>query len=41
MPCCLAGTIASWVNEMAPFVKSLAPSQLLTVGAEGFYSTST
>lgn len=30
-----------WVGEMAPYVKSLDPNHLLTLGEEGFYSTST
>ena len=34
---CPAGTVSAWVNEMAPYVKSLAPNTLLTVGEEGFY----
>ena len=34
---CPAGTVTTWINEMAPFVKSLAPNTLLTVGEEGFY----
>ncbi|PRW59651.1 nitrilase 2 isoform A [Chlorella sorokiniana] len=36
---CAPGTIASWVKEMAGFVKSLDSNHLLTVGEEGFYST--
>ena len=34
---CPAGTITNWINEMAPFVKSVAPNTLLTVGEEGFF----
>lgn len=37
---CEAGTIANWVNEMAPYVKGLDSNHLLTVGEEGYYSTS-
>jgi mannan endo-1,4-beta-mannosidase len=36
---CAPGTVARWVAEMAPFVKGLAPQQLVTVGEEGFWST--
>lgn len=36
----MAGTIANWVGEMAPYVKSLDSNHLLTAGEEGFYSTS-
>ncbi|KAK9917687.1 hypothetical protein WJX75_007185 [Coccomyxa subellipsoidea] len=38
---CPNNTIAKWVGEMAPYVKSLDPNHLLTLGEEGFYSTST
>ncbi|EIE27597.1 glycoside hydrolase [Coccomyxa subellipsoidea C-169] len=38
---CANNTIAKWVEEMAPYVKSLDPNHLLTLGEEGFYSTST
>ncbi len=37
---CPQGTIATRVKEMAAFVKSLDSNHLLTVGEEGFYSTS-
>jgi len=33
------GTVAAWVDAVAPAVKALAPKQLLTVGAEGFYAS--
>lgn len=33
--------VQKWVAEMAPYVKSLDPNHLLTLGEEGFYSTST
>ena len=36
---CCAGTIASWVKEMAAYVKGLDSYHLLTVGEEGFAST--
>ena len=29
--------LQSWISRMAPFVKALAPRQLLGVGGEGFY----
>lgn len=32
--------IQDWIEEMAPYVKSLDSNHLLTVGQEGFYSTS-
>lgn len=32
--------LQAWIDEMAPYVKSLDPNHLLTVGEEGFYSTS-
>lgn len=37
---CAQGTIASWVKTMAAYIKSLDPNHLLTVGEEGFYSSS-
>ncbi|KAL4437982.1 hypothetical protein ABPG77_004203 [Micractinium sp. CCAP 211/92] len=36
---CPPGTIAGWVREMAAYVKGLDSKHLLTVGEEGFYST--
>lgn len=35
---CPNGTIANWVAEMAPYVKSIDPNHLLTVGEDGFFS---
>ncbi|CAD7701855.1 unnamed protein product [Ostreobium quekettii] len=32
--------VQAWIEEMAPYVKGLDPNHLLTVGEEGFYSTS-
>ena len=29
--------VQSWITEVAPYVKSLAPNQLVTVGEDGFY----
>lgn len=34
---CADGTISDWVAELAPFVKSLDPNHLLTVGEDGFF----
>ncbi|CAL5224413.1 g7095 [Coccomyxa viridis] len=34
-----AQQIQSWINEVAPYLKSLAPNQLVTVGEDGFYQT--
>ena len=31
--------LQSWIEEMVPFVKSLDANHLLTIGAEGFYSS--
>ncbi|EIE27742.1 glycoside hydrolase [Coccomyxa subellipsoidea C-169] len=35
-----AQEIQSWITEVAPYVKSLAPNQLVTVGEDGFYQAS-
>ena len=32
-------SVQSWVTEMAAYVKSLDPNHLLTVGEEGFYTS--
>ena len=32
--------IQSWITEVAPYVKSMAPTQLITVGEDGFYQSS-
>ena len=34
-----AAEIQSWITEVAPYVKSLAPTQLVTVGEDGFYQS--
>ncbi|KAK9812428.1 hypothetical protein WJX73_010063 [Symbiochloris irregularis] len=36
---CANGTIATWVDTMAAYVKTLDKNHLLTVGEEGFWST--
>lgn len=36
-----AQEIQSWITEVAPYVKSLAPNQLVTVGEDGFYQPAT
>ena len=33
--------IQSWITEVAPFVKTLANHQLVTVGEDGFYGPTT
>jgi len=32
-----AAEIQSWITQVAPYLKSLAPNQLVTVGEDGFY----
>jgi endo-1,4-beta-mannosidase len=32
-----AAEVQAWVAEVAPFVKALAPRQLVTIGEDGFY----
>lgn len=34
-----AEQIQAWINQVAPYLKSLAPNQLVTVGEDGFYQT--
>jgi len=31
--------LQQWVEEMAPFLKAIDPNHLVTIGEEGFYST--
>jgi mannan endo-1,4-beta-mannosidase len=35
-----AAEIQSWITEVAPYLKGLAPHQLVTVGEDGFYQAS-
>ncbi len=35
-----AQEIQSWITEVAPYLKSFAPNQLVTVGEDGFYQAS-
>jgi hypothetical protein len=35
-----AAEVQAWVAEVAPFVKALAPRQLVTLGEDGFYQAS-
>ena len=35
-----AAEVQAWVAEVAPYVKSLAPQQLVTIGEDGFYQAS-
>ncbi|CAL8463699.1 g3233 [Coccomyxa elongata] len=35
-----AAEIQSWITEVAPYLKSFAPNQLVTVGEDGFYQSS-
>ena len=32
-------SLQMWVEEMAPYLKAIDPNHLVTLGAEGFYST--
>lgn len=34
-----AAEVQAWLEEMAPFVKGLAPRQLVLVGSEGFFAS--
>ena len=34
-----AQQLQAWINQVAPYLKSLAPNQLVTVGEDGFYQT--
>lgn len=36
---CPQGAVTNWIKEMAGYVKSLDSNHLLSVGEEGFYST--
>ncbi|KAK9836280.1 hypothetical protein WJX81_001819 [Elliptochloris bilobata] len=35
-----AAEVQAWVAELAPYVKALAPQQLITIGEDGFYQAS-
>ena len=35
-----AAEIQSWITQVAPYLKALAPNQLVTVGEDGFYQAS-
>ena len=38
--CSCGGAVQSWIAQMAAYVKGLDPNHLLSIGSEGFYSTS-
>ena len=37
MPAHLRSQIQRWIESMAPYIKSRAPRQLVTLSSEGFY----